>query len=78
MVTTIMGKGAIPTSSSLYAGNIRIHGSYAGNMAVSGCDVLFAIGTRFNDRITGSPETFAGNAAIVHMYALPEKRSARL
>jgi len=53
VITTIMGKGAIPTTNSLYVGNIGIHGSYAANHAVSECDVLFSIGTRFNDRITG-------------------------
>lgn len=78
VVTTIMGKGVIPTSSSLYAGNIGIHGSYAANMAVSGCDVLFAIGTRFNDRITGSPETFAGNAAIIHIDIEPASISRNI
>lgn len=66
-VTTIMGKGGIPTANSLYAGNIGIHGSYAANTAVSNCDVLFSIGTRFNDRITGKIEEFAPNAAIIHI-----------
>ena len=51
VVTTIMGKGAIPTTHSLYVGNLGIHGSFAANSAVSNCDVLFSIGTRFNDRI---------------------------
>lgn len=53
VITTIMGKGALPTSHRLYLGNIGIHGSYAANHAVSECDVLLSIGTRFNDRITG-------------------------
>ena len=48
VVTTIMGKGAIPTAHSLYVGNLGIHGSFAANSAVSNCDVLFSIGTRFN------------------------------
>ena len=52
VVTTIMGKGSIPTSHPLYIGNVGIHGSYAANSALSDCDVLFSIGTRFNDRIT--------------------------
>ena len=67
VVTTIMGKGAIPTSHSLYAGNIGIHGSFAANWAVSRCDVLFSIGTRFNDRITGKTENFAAGAKIIHI-----------
>lgn len=67
VVTTIMGKGAIPTTHSLYIGNLGIHGSFAGNWAVSHCDVLFSIGTRFNDRITGKTETFAAGAKIIHI-----------
>ena len=67
VITTIMGKGAIPTTNSLYVGNIGIHGSYAANSAISNCDVLFSIGTRFNDRITGKTEEFAVNAKIIHI-----------
>ena len=48
-----MGKGAIPTKHALYLGNCGMHGKYSANKAVSECDVLFYIGTRFNDRITG-------------------------
>lgn len=67
VVTTIMGKGAIPTDHPLFLGNIGIHGSYAANTAISECDVLFSIGTRFNDRITGKIDVFAKNATIVHI-----------
>ncbi|MDE7340374.1 MAG: biosynthetic-type acetolactate synthase large subunit [Lachnospiraceae bacterium] len=67
VVTTMMGKGAVPAAHDLYIGNIGIHGSYAANTAVSKCDVLFAIGTRFNDRITGKTEQFAANAAVIHI-----------
>lgn len=67
VVTTIMGKGAIPTTHALYIGNCGMHGKYAANMAVSECDVLFSIGTRFNDRITGDLNEFAPNAKIVHI-----------
>ncbi len=66
-ITTIMGKGAIPSTHPLYLGNIGIHGSYAANNAVSECDVLFSIGTRFNDRITGKISEFAKNAKIIHI-----------
>ena len=62
-----MGKGAIPTTHNLYVGNIGIHGSYAANSAISECDVLFSIGTRFNDRITGKLGTFAKHATIIHI-----------
>ena len=67
VITTIMGKGAIPTTNSLYVGNLGIHGSYAANSAICHCDVLFSIGTRFNDRITGKTEEFAANAKIIHI-----------
>lgn len=67
VVTTIMGKGAIPTNHPLYVGNLGIHGSYAANTAVSECDVLFSIGVRFNDRITGKVSEFAGKATIIHV-----------
>lgn len=67
VVTTIMGKGAIPTTHNLYIGNIGIHGSYAANNAISHCDVLFSIGTRFNDRITGKLDQFAPHATIIHI-----------
>lgn len=67
VVTTIMGRGAIPTGHSLYAGNLGIHGSHAANRAVTGCDLLFSIGVRFNDRITGKIGTFAKDAVIVHV-----------
>lgn len=67
VVTTIMGKGAIPTTHPLYIGNIGMHGKYAANIAVSKCDVLFSIGTRFNDRITGDLNEFAPHAKIVHV-----------
>ena len=67
VVTTIMGKGAIGTSNPYYMGNCGMHGRYAANMAVSECDVLFSIGTRFNDRITGDLNEFAPKAKIVHV-----------
>ncbi|MBD5157471.1 MAG: biosynthetic-type acetolactate synthase large subunit [Butyrivibrio sp.] len=67
VITTIMGKGAIPTDHPLYVGNIGMYGNYASNNAVSKCDVLFAIGVRFSDRITGRIEDFAPNAKIIHV-----------
>lgn len=67
VITTIMGKGAIPATHPMYIGNIGIHGSYAANKAISQCDVLFSIGTRFNDRITGKAELFASHASIIHI-----------
>jgi len=67
VVTTLMGKGAISSRHSLYLGNVGIHGGYAPNVALTDCDVMISIGTRFNDRITGKLSTFAQNCKIVHI-----------
>ena len=67
VVTTVMGRGAISTKHPLFIGNLGMHGAYAANMAVSECDLLFSIGTRFNDRITGKLHEFAPHAQIVHI-----------
>ncbi len=67
VVTTVMGRGAISTSHPLYIGNLGMHGAYASNMAVNECDLLFSIGTRFNDRITGKLHSFAPKAKIIHI-----------
>ncbi len=67
VVSTVMGKGGIPTGHEYYMGNSGMHGAYACNMAISECDVLFSIGCRFNDRVTGSLDDFAPNAKIVHI-----------
>lgn len=67
VVTTVMGKGAVCSDHPYYIGNSGMHGRYAANMAVAACDVLFSIGTRFNDRITGDLNEFAPNAKIVHI-----------
>lgn len=67
VVTTIMGKGALPEDHPLYIGNCGMHGRFSANKAVSECDVLFSIGTRFNDRITGDLNEFAPKAQIIHI-----------
>lgn len=67
VVSTIMGKASMPTKHPLYLGNIGMHGNYAANMAMNECDVLFSIGTRFNDRITGKISEFAKKATIIHI-----------
>ena len=67
VVTTVMGRGAVPTDHPLFIGNLGMHGAYAANMAVNNCDLLFSIGTRFNDRITGKLHSFAPCAKIVHI-----------
>ena len=67
VVTTIMGRGAISTDHPLFIGNIGMHGAYAANIAMNECDLLFSIGTRFNDRITGKLHAFAPHAEIIHI-----------
>ncbi len=67
VVTTVMGRGAIDTKHPLYIGNIGMHGSYAANRVANECDLMFSIGCRFNDRVTGEVAKFAPNAKIVHI-----------
>ena len=67
VVTTVMGRGAISTEHPIFIGNIGMHGAYAANMAMNECDLLFSIGTRFNDRITGKLHAFAPHAEIIHI-----------
>ena len=66
VITTLMGKGSVPDSYANHLGMVGMHGSYAANMAVMECDLLLAIGSRFDDRVTGDAENFAPNARIVH------------
>lgn len=67
VVTTVMGRGAIDTEHPLYFGNIGMHGCYTANRLANECDLLFSIGCRFNDRVTGNVATFAPNAKVVHI-----------
>lgn len=67
VVTTVMGKGALPDGHALYVGNSGMHGRFAANQAILHCDVLFSIGSRFNDRITGDTHSFADDAKIIHV-----------
>jgi len=64
---TLMGLGSFPGSDPLWLGMLGMHGTYYANMAVSECDLLIAVGVRFDDRVTGTIETFAANAQIVQI-----------
>ncbi len=64
---TLMGLGSFPGTDSLWLGMLGMHGTYYANMAVSHCDLLIAVGVRFDDRVTGKIETFAPNAKIVQI-----------
>ena len=58
VVSTLMGLGAYPPGDSLFLGMLGMHGTYAANMAVTECDLLLALGVRFDDRVTGKLELF--------------------
>jgi len=64
---TLMGLGAFPASNKLNLGMLGMHGTYEANMAMHDCDVLIAIGARFDDRVTGELESFCPHARIVHV-----------
>ena len=63
---TILGASAIPTSHPLNVGMVGMHGNYAPNILTNECDVLIAIGMRFDDRVTGSLNTYAKQAKVIH------------
>ena len=64
---TLMGLGGIPGNSPLSLGMLGMHGTYWANMAVMESDLLIAIGSRFDDRVTGKIEAFAPQAKIIHI-----------
>ncbi|MEJ7180471.1 acetolactate synthase large subunit, partial [Staphylococcus capitis] len=61
-VTTLLGLGAIPYEHPLFLGMGGMHGSYASNMALTECDLLINLGSRFDDRLASKPDAFAPNA----------------
>ena len=67
VTTTLMGLGCFPATDSLSLGMLGMHGTYWANMAVTHCDLLIAIGSRFDDRVTGSIDSFAPSAEIIHV-----------
>lgn len=67
VITTLMGLGVYPASDPRWLGMPGMHGSVAANRAISECDVLLAIGMRFDDRVTGRVNGFAPNANIIHV-----------
>lgn len=67
VTTTNMGKGAFPESHPLALHMLGMHGTYYANMAVYNCDLLIAVGARFDDRVTGKVEEFAPQARIIHI-----------
>ncbi len=67
IASTLMGLGGFPSKSDLWLGMVGMHGCYAANKAINNCDLLMAVGVRFDDRVTGRISAFAPNARIVHI-----------
>lgn len=67
VVNTLLGLGSIPLDGKYGLGMIGMHGSVYGNFALRDADLVIAIGMRFDDRVTGNPETFLENAKIIHI-----------
>ena len=66
-VWTILGLSALPTKHPLNMGMVGMHGNYGPNLLTNECDVLIAVGMRFDDRVTGNLNTYAKQAKIVHL-----------
>ncbi len=64
---TLMGLGGFPGDHDQSLGMLGMHGTYYANMAVANCDVLIAVGARFDDRVTGKVDAFAPKAKIIHI-----------
>jgi len=67
VTNTLMGLGAFPASDPLFVGMLGMHGTYEANMAMHKSDLVVAIGSRFDDRVTGNIEKFCPNAKIIHV-----------
>ncbi len=67
VTNTLMGLGAYPGTDPQFVGMLGMHGTYEANMAMHHCDVLIAIGARFDDRVTGDLEKFCPEAKIIHI-----------
>ena len=67
VTVTLLGLGGFPGDHPLFLGMLGMHGTYAANTAVTQCDLLIAIGSRFDDRVTGKLESFAPSARVIHV-----------
>ena len=67
VTTTVMGIGAIPPDDEYSMDRLGMHGAAYANYAVRDCDLLIALGVRFDDRVTGKVEAFAKEAKIIHV-----------
>jgi acetolactate synthase-1/2/3 large subunit len=79
VTNTLMGLGAFPGTSKQFVGMLGMHGTYEANMAMQNCDVLIAIGARFDDRVIGNPSHFTSQARkIIHIDIDPSSISKRV
>lgn len=79
VTNTLMGLGAVPGNDDHFVGMPGMHGTYEANMAMQHCDVLIAVGARFDDRVIGNPKHFAQNARkIIHIDIDPSSISKRV
>jgi acetolactate synthase-1/2/3 large subunit len=67
VTATLMGLGCFPGTHPLFLGMLGMHGTYRANMAVTDCDLLIAVGARFDDRVTGRVDAFAPKAEKIHI-----------
>jgi acetolactate synthase-1/2/3 large subunit len=72
---TLKGLGAVPADHPFYTGMLGMHGTKAANLAVQECDLLLAVGARFDDRVTGKLNTFAPHAKVIHIDIDPAELS---
>ena len=78
ITNTLMGLGAYPATDKQFLGMLGMHGTYEANMAMHHCDVLIAIGARFDDRVTGNIEKFCPTAKIIHVDIDPSSISKNI
>lgn len=67
IASTLLGLSAVPTGHSHFTGMVGLHGNYAPNIKTNECDVLIAVGMRFDDRVTGNLEYYARQAKVIHI-----------
>ena len=67
VTTTLMGLGSFPSAHTLSLGMLGMHGTYTANMAMHETDLMIALGSRFDDRVTGKLELFAQNCSVIHV-----------
>ena len=79
VTNTLMGLGAMPASDPKFLGMLGMHGTFEANMTMQGCDVLLAVGARFDDRVIGNPKHFASvERKIIHVDIDPSSISKRV